>query len=123
MAHPLKFALIALALAACARPAAPTPDAHGTAAIADVATGPTLAEGQAATAAFVRKCYANLHDLQFKHVQVHVMVDPHGEIKFAQLPRQFGWGWISACVERAVMTTHLAVDLAGAQTLEYDIGP
>jgi hypothetical protein len=120
--------LLALALpAACARKPAPAAAPQETAlphaAVADAAgpRGLSLVEAQAATQKYVAQCYASLEGLPFTHIQVHVVTDPRGEIKFAELPRRFGWGWVSACVERAVMTTHLAVDLAGNQTLEFDI--
>ena len=116
-----------LLFAACQKVAVPAPAAleAPTAAAPRAkdagAVAATLAQAVALTQPFVLQCYANVPNLTLGHIEVHVVVDPRGEIKFAELPRKYGISWLSACVERAVMTAHLAVGLAGPQTLEYDL--
>lgn len=118
---------VLMLFAACQKVAAPVPAAVDAAIAAAPrardagAVAATLAQAVALTQPFVLQCYANVPNLTLGHIEVHVVVDPRGEIKFAELPRKYGISWLSACVERAVMTAHLAVDLAGPQTLEYDL--
>ena len=118
----LVTALVLLGTGCSRKVLPPAPDASVSVAKDAAPSGPTLVQAAAKAQPYVAQCYASLEGLSFHHIKVYVVVDPRGEIKFAQLPREFGWGWVSACVERAVMTSHVAVDLAGPQTLEFDIG-